>query len=128
MRKPLDNLSKLTPSFSFSNSIFMSDVAVKSGIFGPKFVLLQILNYYPMIKYYNRIKSDLSTWKHHKLSFLKERLIFVCGFNFPSILQSLSCIVEKNIPNDWFSIVLPLKCSTKYFDIFAQMGVFCISL
>ena len=49
MWKPLGNLSKLTPSFSFSNSIFMSDVAVKAGIFGPKFVLLQILNYHPMI-------------------------------------------------------------------------------
>lgn len=39
----------------------MSDVAVKAGIFGPKFVLLQILKYHQMIQYYNRIRLNLST-------------------------------------------------------------------
>ena len=58
MWKPLGEMSKLTPSFSFSASIFMSD----ARIFGSKFVLLQILKYHQMIQYYNGIHPNLSTF------------------------------------------------------------------
>ena len=58
MWKPLGEMSKLTPTFSFSASIFMSD----ARIFGSKFVLLQILKYHQMIQYYNGIHPNLSTF------------------------------------------------------------------
>lgn len=107
MWKPLGEMSKLTPSFSFFSSIFMSDTA---RIFGSKFVLLQILKYHQMIQYYNRIRPNLSTWtsqiintkfSRYNLHFLTFCLVwYYCIIKLTNILM-VSFICIDHIPATW---------------------------
>ena len=106
MWKPLGEMSKLTPSFSFSASIFMSD----ARIFGSKFVLLQILKYHQMIQYYNRIRPNLSTstsqiintkFSRYNLHFLTFCLVWYnCIIRLTNILM-VSFICIDHIPATW---------------------------
>ncbi len=107
MWKPLGEMSKLTPSFSFFSSIFMSETA---RIFGSKFVLLQILKYHQMIQYYNRIRPNLSTWtsqiintkfSRYNLHFLTFCLVwYYCIIKLTNILM-VSFICIDHIPATW---------------------------